>query len=44
MSNWMFVGAAFAVTWGTLLGYFGHLRRATHRAQQTAESMRTVRR
>jgi hypothetical protein len=43
MSNWMFVGAAFAATWATLLGYFGHLRRATHRAQQMAESMRMQR-
>jgi hypothetical protein len=43
MSNWMFVGAAFAVTWGTLLGYFSHLRGATHRAQQMAESMRMQR-
>lgn len=44
MSNWFFVGAAFAITWATLLGYFGHLRRATHRAQQLADSTRTVRR
>lgn len=44
MSNWGFVGAAFGITWLTLVGYFVHLRRATHRAQQMAESMRMVRR
>jgi CcmD family protein len=40
MSNWLFVVAAFAATWVTLLGYVGHLRRAVHRAQQMADSTR----
>lgn len=32
-SNWMFVGAAFAVTWGTVLGYLFHLHRTMRRAR-----------
>lgn len=32
-NNLLFVGAAFAVTWAVLIGYFLHLRRATHRAR-----------
>jgi hypothetical protein len=32
-NNLMFVGAAFALTWAVLIGYFLHLRRATHRAR-----------
>jgi hypothetical protein len=32
-NNLLFVGAAFAVTWGVLIGYFVHLRRTTRRAQ-----------
>jgi CcmD family protein len=31
--NWVFVGAAFAVTWGVLLGYFIHLQRTMRRAR-----------
>lgn len=30
--NWLFVGAAFSVTWGVLLGYLLHLRRVQSRA------------
>ena len=32
-NNLLFVGAAFALTWGVLIGYFLHLRRATQRAR-----------
>lgn len=32
-NNLLFVGAAFAVTWGILIGYFVHLRRTTRRAR-----------
>lgn len=32
-NNLLFVGAAFAVTWGVLIGYFVHLRHTTRRAQ-----------
>ena len=31
--NWLFVGAAFTVTWAVLLGYLMHLRRTQRRAQ-----------
>ena len=32
-SNWLFVGAAFAVTWAVLIAYFVHVRSALRRAQ-----------
>ena len=32
-SNWLFVGAAFGLTWVVLIGYFVHVRGATRRAQ-----------
>ena len=32
-SNWMFVGAAFAVTWIVLIGYFVHLQRTMRNAR-----------
>ena len=31
--NWVFVGAAFAVTWAVLVGYFIHLQRTMRRAR-----------
>lgn len=31
--NWMFVDAAFAVTWAVLIGYFVHLRRTLRRGR-----------
>ena len=31
--NWLFVAAAFTVTWVVLLGYLTHLRRTQRRAQ-----------
>ena len=31
--NWLFVAAAFTVTWAVLLGYLVHLRRTLRRAQ-----------
>lgn len=31
--NWLFVGAAFGLTWVVLIGYFVHVRNALHRAQ-----------
>ena len=36
--NWRFVGAAFAITWGVLIGYFVHLRRVRARAQALMDS------
>ena len=32
-NNLAFVVAAFAVTWGVVIGYLVHLRRVTRRAQ-----------
>ena len=37
MSNWMFVGAAFAVTWIALIGYAAHVQRAMHRSRELLE-------
>lgn len=37
--NWRFVGAAFAITWGVLIGYYVHLRRVRERAQALVDSM-----
>lgn len=37
-SNWMFVGAAFAATWGVILGYLFHLQRTMRRARSLYES------
>jgi hypothetical protein len=31
--NWMFVGAAFAITWAVLIGYFVHVQRTLRRAR-----------
>lgn len=31
--NWLFVAAAFTVTWVILLGYLVHVRRTLRRAQ-----------
>ena len=31
--NWLFVGAAFGLTWVVLIGYFAHVRNALRRAQ-----------
>jgi CcmD family protein len=33
MSNWMFVGAAFVLTWSALVGYLFHLQRTMRRAR-----------
>jgi CcmD family protein len=35
--NWMFVGAAFVVTWAVLVGYFIHLQRTMRRARALLE-------
>lgn len=35
--NWMFVGAAYALTWVVLLGYVLHLHRTTRRAHALLE-------
>lgn len=37
MSNWMFVGAAFALTWTALVGYLLHLQRAMRHARALLE-------
>ena len=31
--NWMFVGAAFVLTWAVLLGYLAHVHRTVRRAR-----------
>jgi len=36
--NWMFVGAAFVVTWGVLVGYFVHVHRSLRRARTLLDS------
>ena len=36
--NWLFVAAAFTVTWAVLLGYLMHLRRTRRRAQVMLEA------
>jgi hypothetical protein len=36
--NWMFVGAAFVVTWGVLVGYFVHLHRTLRRGRTLLDS------
>ncbi|HTR78222.1 MAG TPA: CcmD family protein [Gemmatimonadaceae bacterium] len=40
MSNWMFVGAAFTVTWVVVLGYLLHLHRVMRRAREEFERAR----
>ncbi len=35
----MFVGAAFALTWGVMLGYLLHLRRVRQRAQELVDGV-----
>ncbi len=42
MTNWMFVSAAFTLTWATLIGYFVHLQRAVHRAREQDSASRRV--
>ena len=37
MSNWMFVGAAFAATWIALFGYLAHLQRTMRRSRELFE-------
>ena len=37
MSNWMFVGAAFVLTWTALVGYLVHLQRAMRHARTLLE-------
>ena len=41
-NNWLFVGAAFTVTWAVLIGYFVHLQRATRRAQALLDAAQRV--
>ncbi len=36
--NWVFVGAAFAVTWAVMLGYLVHVHRTMARAQAQLDS------
>jgi len=40
MNNWMFVSAAFTLTWAALIGYFVHLQRTTRRARDLAAAPR----
>ena len=37
--EWPFVVAAYALTWGTLLGYWGYLIARGRRARRTLESL-----
>ena len=37
-NNWVFVGAAFAVTWAAILGYLVYLRQTTRRARSLFDS------
>ncbi|MEP6495028.1 MAG: CcmD family protein [bacterium] len=36
-SNWMFVGAAFTVTWAVIVGYLIHVRRTLARARTSLD-------
>ena len=36
--NWLFVGAAFVITWGALIGYFIYLQRTVRDARAQLES------
>jgi hypothetical protein len=36
--NWLFVGAAFGLTWVVLVGYFLHVRNALRRAQMLLDA------
>ena len=40
--NWLFVGAAFGLTWVVLIGYFAHVRNALRRAQALLDASREV--
>jgi hypothetical protein len=40
--NWLFVGAAFVVTWAVLIGYFLHVHRALRSARALVDDARTV--
>ena len=40
--NWLFVGAAFGLTWVVLIGYFVHLRNALRRAQVLLDASTSV--
>ena len=37
MSNTLFVGAAFAVTWVVIIGYALHLRRSIQRSRELVD-------
>ena len=39
--NWLFVSAAFVVTWAVLLGYFMHVHRALRRARALLATVST---
>ena len=40
--NWLFVGAAFGLTWVVLIGYLFHVRRATRHAQALLDASAEV--
>jgi hypothetical protein len=40
--NWLFVGAAFSLTWMVLIGYFVHVRGALRRAQALLDASTSV--
>lgn len=40
MTNWMFVSAAFTLTWAALIGYYVHIQRAVRRARELAAASR----
>ena len=33
LNNWVFVGAAFGVSWAVMIGYFVHVQRTMRRAR-----------
>lgn len=42
--NWLFVGAAFAVTWAVILGYLVHVHRTLARARAQLDNATAGRR
>ncbi|MES2179093.1 MAG: hypothetical protein V4550_14625 [Gemmatimonadota bacterium] len=42
-NNWIFVGAAFAVTWAVLVGYFLRVQRKLRAARVLLDSANTMR-
>ena len=41
-NNWLFVGAAFAVSWAVFIGYFLHVQRKLRSARMLMDSANTM--